>query len=69
MITAEFRDYFLVNVYTPNSKNDLQRLDYRTQEWDTLYLEHLKTLEKVKPVITCGDFNVAHKEIDLKNPK
>jgi exodeoxyribonuclease III len=69
VITAEFRDYFLVNVYTPNSKNELQRLDYRTQEWDTLYLEHLKTLEKVKPVITCGDFNVAHKEIDLKNPK
>jgi len=69
VITVEYRSHYLVNVYTPNSKNELQRLDYRTQTWDRLYLDHLKELEKTKPVITCGDFNVAHKEIDLKNPK
>ena len=69
VITVEYRSHYLVNVYTPNSKNELQRLDYRTKTWDSLYLEHLKQLEKSKPVITCGDFNVAHKEIDLKNPK
>jgi exodeoxyribonuclease-3 len=69
VITVEYASYFLVNVYTPNSKNELQRLDYRTQVWDRLFLEHLVDLEKSKPVITCGDFNVAHKEIDLRNPK
>lgn len=69
VITVEYSGYYLVNVYTPNSKNELQRLDYRTLEWDVLFLKHLKRLEKQKPVITCGDFNVAHKEIDLKNPK
>ncbi|MCB1120900.1 MAG: exodeoxyribonuclease III [Verrucomicrobiae bacterium] len=69
IITAEYRDHFLVNVYTPNSQNELRRLDYRTQIWDRLFLEYLKQLEQTKPVITCGDFNVAHKEIDLKNPK
>jgi exodeoxyribonuclease-3 len=69
VITVEYSTYFLVNVYTPNSKNELQRLEYRTQQWDALYLKHLKELEKTKPVVTCGDFNVAHKEIDLKNPK
>jgi len=69
VITAEYDSYYLVNVYTPNSKNELQRLDYRTQIWDALYLKHLQKLEKTKPVVTCGDFNVAHKEIDLKNPK
>lgn len=69
VITVEYPSYYLVNVYTPNSKNELQRLDYRTQTWDRLFLEHLQELEKTKPVITCGDFNVAHKEIDLKNPK
>jgi exodeoxyribonuclease III len=69
VITVEYANYFLVNVYTPNSKNELQRLDYRTQQWDALYLKYLKDLEKTKPVVTCGDFNVAHKEIDLKNPK
>lgn len=69
IITVEYPSYYLVNVYTPNSKNELQRLDYRTQIWDRLFLAHLQELEKTKPVITCGDFNVAHKEIDLKNPK
>ena len=68
VITAEYKSHFLVNVYTPNSQNELRRLDYRTQVWDRIFLKYLKNLEKQKPVITCGDFNVAHKEIDLKNP-
>ena len=69
VITAEFEDYFLVTVYTPNSKRELLRLDYREKEWDVDFLKYLKDLEKDKPVIFCGDLNVAHKEIDLKNPK
>ena len=69
VITAEFKDYFLVTVYTPNSKRELLRLDYRQKEWDVDFLKYLKKLEKKKPVIFCGDLNVAHKEIDLKNPK
>ena len=69
VITAEFKDYFLVTVYTPNSKRELLRLDYRQKEWDIDFLKHLKKLEKKKPVVFCGDLNVAHKEIDLKNPK
>ena len=69
VITLEFNEYFLVNVYTPNSKRDLSRLDYRYNEWDKDFLTYLKTLEKKKPVIFCGDLNVAHKEIDLRNPK
>lgn len=68
VITAEFDDYYLVNVYTPNSQRGLPRLDYR-QQWDKDFLVFLKNLEKTKPVILCGDLNVAHKEIDLKNPK
>lgn len=68
VITLEFKDFYLVNVYTPNSKHELLRLDYR-QEWDAIFLKHLKKLEKKKPVIMCGDLNVAHKEIDLTNPK
>ena len=60
---------FLVTVYTPNSKRDLSRLDYRSKEWDRDFLIYLKELEKIKPIIFCGDLNVAHKEIDLKNPK
>ena len=68
VITAEFPDFFLVNVYTPNSKRDLSRLPYRRQ-WDKLFLAHLKNLEKKKPVIFSGDLNVAHEEIDLTNPK
>ena len=68
VITLELEGYYLVNVYTPNSKRDLSRLDYRQNEWDVDFLKYLKKLEKKKPVIFCGDLNVAHKEIDLKNP-
>ena len=68
VITAEFEDYYLITVYTPNSKRELLRLEYR-QQWDIDFLKFLKELEKKKPVIFCGDLNVAHKEIDLKNPK
>ena len=66
--TAEFDNFFLVNVYVPNSKRDLSRLTYR-QKWDRDFLAYLKGLEKKKPVIFCGDLNVAHTEIDLANPK
>ena len=69
VIAVEFEDYFLVNVYTPNSKRELLRLEYRSQEWDVDFLKYLKKLDEEKPVIFCGDLNVAHKEIDLKNPK
>lgn len=68
VLTLEFDDYFLVNVYTPNSKDELQRLDYRNKEWDVEFLKYVKKLEQSKPVIFCGDLNVAHKEIDLANP-
>jgi len=68
ILTAEFEDFFLVNVYTPNSKRDLSRLSYR-QKWDRDFLTYLKGLERKKPVVFCGDMNVAHKEIDLTNPK
>ncbi len=67
VITLEFKDYYLLTVYTPNSKRALERLDYR-QEWDKNFLKFLKKLEKTKPVIFCGDLNVAHKEIDLARP-
>ncbi len=69
VLTLEFADFHLVNVYTPNSKRGLLRLDYRTQAWDVDFLAYVKQLEKTKPVIFCGDLNVAHKEIDLANPK
>lgn len=69
IITAEFPEYYVVNCYTPNSKRELLRLDYRHQQWDVLFLQYLKKLEKKKPVIFCGDLNVAHTEIDLANPK
>lgn len=68
VITVEYDDFYLVNVYVPNSQNELKRLDYRMQ-WEDDFRAFLKSLEEKKPVITCGDFNVAHKEIDLKNPK
>lgn len=68
VITAEFDTYYLVTCYTPNSQNELKRLDYR-MEWEDAFLKYLKELEKSKPVILCGDLNVAHTEIDLKNPK
>lgn len=69
MITLEFEDYFFVTVYTPNSKDDLSRLSYRYEVWDKAFLQYLKWLEAKKPVIVCGDFNVAHTEIDLARPK
>lgn len=68
VITAEYPDYFLVTVYTPNSQNGLARLDYRLG-WDRDFLAYVKNLEKSKPVIFCGDLNVAHQEIDLARPK
>jgi exodeoxyribonuclease-3 len=69
VITAEFKKFFLVTIYVPNSQRGLERLDYRHLEWDNDLLKYLKNLEKHKPVIFCGDLNVAHKEIDLANPK
>lgn len=68
VITAEYDDFYLVTVYTPNSKQALERLDYR-MVWEDIFRKYLKELEEKKPVIVCGDLNVAHKEIDLKNPK
>lgn len=68
MITLEFPGFYLVNVYTPNSQSELARLPYRMQ-WEDDFLRYLKELEQKKPVICCGDLNVAHREIDLKNPK
>jgi len=68
VLTLEYDNYYLTNVYVPNSKNDLSRLEYR-QGWDADFKAYLKALEKSKPVIVCGDFNVAHKEIDLARPK
>lgn len=68
-LIAEFKDFYLVNVYTPNSKPDLSRLEFRHQEWDPGFLQLLQELEKEKPVVTCGDFNAAHNEIDIARPK
>ena len=68
VITLEFPEFYMVTVYTPNSQDELKRLDYRMQ-WETDFLAYLKRLEEKKGVIFCGDLNVAHKEIDLKNPK
>lgn len=69
VLTLEYETFYLVNVYTPNAKRELLRLDYRTKEWDVLFLEHVVNLQQKKPVVFCGDLNVAHKEIDLANPK
>lgn len=69
VITAEFPKFFVVNVYVPNTKPDLSRLAFRHQQWDPAFLAHCKELEKKKPVIFCGDLNVAHSELDLANPK
>lgn len=66
--TAEFEDFFLVNVYVPNAQHELRRLDYR-QRWDEDFCKYLKKLERKKPVVFCGDLNVAHQEIDLARPK
>ena len=68
VITLEYKDFYFVNCYTPNSKRGLERLDYR-QVWEDEIRKYLKELDKVKPIIYCGDLNVAHEEIDLKNPK
>lgn len=68
VITLEFKDFYLVTVYTPNSQDGLARLDYR-MKWEDDFLHYIQTLDEKKPVIYCGDLNVAHKEIDLKNPK
>jgi exodeoxyribonuclease-3 len=68
VLTAEYEDFFLVNVYVPNSQRELTRLDYR-QQWDRDFLRYLKKLDRKKPVIFCGDLNVAHTELDLANPK
>lgn len=68
VITLEYSDFYFITVYTPNSQNELARLDYR-MKWEEDFLSYLKKLEEKKPVIFCGDLNVAHKEIDLKNPK
>jgi exodeoxyribonuclease-3 len=68
IITLEFNDFYLVNEYVPNVKRDLSRLDYR-MTWEDDFRNYLKSLEKTKPVVVCGDFNVAHNEIDIKNAK
>lgn len=68
VITLEFSDFYFITVYTPNSKTELERLDYR-MVWEDEFRKYMKDLEKEKPVVVCGDLNVAHKEIDLKNPK
>ena len=69
VLTAEFEDFYLVDVYTPNSKNALERLPLREKKWDPEFLKYLKSLEKTKPVVICGDFNAAHEEIDIARPK
>jgi exodeoxyribonuclease-3 len=69
VITAEFDNFYVVTVYTPNAKDDLSRLPLRHKHWDPAFLAHCKALEKKKPVIFCGDLNVAHTELDLANPK
>jgi len=68
VITLEYPAFYMVTVYTPNSQNELKRLDYR-MTWEEAFADYLKALDAKKPVIVCGDLNVAHKEIDLKNPK
>ena len=67
LITLEYADFYLVCVYTPNAQEGLRRLDYRMQ-WDDVFRRHLEGLDRVKPVVVCGDLNVAHEDIDLKNP-
>lgn len=69
IIAAEFDDYWVVTVYTPNAKRDLSRLSMRADHWDRAFLAYLKELEQTKPILVCGDFNAAHTEIDLARPK
>ena len=68
VITLEYPEFYMITCYTPNAQNELARLDYR-MTWEDAFLAYLKKLEETKPVVFCGDLNVAHKEIDLKNPK
>lgn len=69
VLTTEFEDFYLVNVYVPNAKSDLERLKLREEVWDPMLLEYLQRLEEQKPIVCCGDFNVAHQEIDLARPQ
>ncbi len=69
VITAEFDDFYLLNVYTPNSGNELARLEFRTQTWDKKFRKYCSALSAKKPLVFCGDLNVAYEEIDLRNPK
>ena len=69
LITLDLGDYFLVNCYTPNAQRELGRLQYRTRAWDTAFLRYVRKLDEDKPVVFCGDLNVAHQEIDLARPK
>ena len=69
VLTVEYDNFYLVNVYTPNSKRALERLSLREKLWDPTFLKYLKILEQTKPVVVCGDFNAAHEEIDLARPK
>lgn len=69
VLTAEYGDFYLVTVYTPNAKDDLSRIPLRKDHWDPAFLEYCQYLEKTKPVVFCGDLNVAHTELDLANPK
>jgi len=69
VVTAEFKNFYVVNVYTPNAKDDLSRIPLRYKDWDPAFLEHVKDLEKNKPIIFCGDLNVAHTSLDLARPK
>ena len=69
VITAEFDNFYVVTVYTPNAKDDLSRVKLRHEHWDPAFLAYVKLLEKTKPVVFCGDLNVAHTELDLANPK
>ncbi len=69
VLTAEYEKFYLVTVYTPNAKDDLSRIPLRHKHWDPAFLDHCRNLEKTKPVVFCGDLNVAHTELDLANPK
>ena len=69
VLTAEFEDFYIIDVYVPNEKDDLSRLKYRELVWDAALLAHMRALDARKPVLVCGDFNVAHEEIDLARPK
>lgn len=69
VVTAEYKNFYVVDVYTPNAKDDLSRIPLREKKWDPLFLDHLKRLENKKPVLAMGDFNVAHQAIDLARPK